>query len=201
MKREALLEVFHLPLEEAGKRLGVGTTALSRICREFNVKRWPYRKVHAKIRKVKKEKEDALLCSIKNAPTFAYLVEDKEPQEISRSVILSTLSSQKHHWENRNSSIEREPAEINGLQGNGVPPDLNQADSLGPSELFNLVNMEAAGMAEDYSAELARNIQGLIGLDNSNDASTFNWLLNFFEVSMELQNFIGDFVAHAQGGS
>ena len=56
-------------------------------------------------------------------------------------------------------------------------------------------------MAEDYSAELARNIQGLIGLDNSNDASSFNWLLNFFEVSMELQNFIGGFVAHAQGGS
>ena len=82
-----------------------------------------------------------------------------------------------------------------------MPPDLNQADSLGPSELFNLVNMEAAGMAEDYSAELARNMQGLIGLDNSNDASTFNWLLNFFEVSMELQNFIGGFVAHAQGGS
>jgi hypothetical protein len=36
--------VFHLPIEEAAKSLGIGQTMLKHYCRKFGIPRWPYRK-------------------------------------------------------------------------------------------------------------------------------------------------------------
>jgi hypothetical protein len=36
--------VFHLPIEEAAKQLGIGQTMLKHYCRKFGIPRWPYRK-------------------------------------------------------------------------------------------------------------------------------------------------------------
>jgi hypothetical protein len=38
------LQVFHLPIEEAAKQLGIGQTMLKHYCRKFGIPRWPYRK-------------------------------------------------------------------------------------------------------------------------------------------------------------
>lgn len=42
---EVLQSVFHLPIEQAAKRLGMCVTVLKRICRSHGIARWPYRKV------------------------------------------------------------------------------------------------------------------------------------------------------------
>ena len=36
--------MFHLPIEEAAKSLGIGQTMLKHYCRKFGIPRWPYRK-------------------------------------------------------------------------------------------------------------------------------------------------------------
>lgn len=36
--------MFHLPIEEAAKQLGIGQTMLKHYCRKFGIPRWPYRK-------------------------------------------------------------------------------------------------------------------------------------------------------------
>lgn len=40
----AASKVFHLPIEEAAKQLGIGQTMLKHYCRKFGIPRWPYRK-------------------------------------------------------------------------------------------------------------------------------------------------------------
>ena len=41
-----LLQTFHLPIDEAAAQLGIGVTVLKKICRfQFDVPRWPYRKL------------------------------------------------------------------------------------------------------------------------------------------------------------
>lgn len=40
-----LRTVFHMPIEDAKDRLKMGLTRMKKLCREFNIKRWPYRKL------------------------------------------------------------------------------------------------------------------------------------------------------------
>jgi hypothetical protein len=42
---DTLRSAYHLPIEQAAKKLGVCVTVLKRICRTQNISRWPYRKV------------------------------------------------------------------------------------------------------------------------------------------------------------
>lgn len=42
--RNALREVYDLPINEAASQLGIGVTVLKKYCRKFDIKRWPYRK-------------------------------------------------------------------------------------------------------------------------------------------------------------
>jgi hypothetical protein len=37
--------VLHLPIKEAGRRLGLGTTSMKRVRSRFEFKRWPYRQL------------------------------------------------------------------------------------------------------------------------------------------------------------
>jgi len=45
---DALKQCFHLPSDQACRKLGVGLTVLKRQCRLFHIPRWPYRK-HASL--------------------------------------------------------------------------------------------------------------------------------------------------------
>lgn len=40
-----IANLFHLPISEAAKRLGVGATVLKKRCRRLGIPRWPYRKL------------------------------------------------------------------------------------------------------------------------------------------------------------
>jgi len=42
---EELAKYFHLPLTDASEKLGICTTVLKRICRQYHLNRWPYRKI------------------------------------------------------------------------------------------------------------------------------------------------------------
>ena len=43
--RDDLASCFHMPSEQACRKLGVGLTVLKRQCRKFGIKRWPFRKI------------------------------------------------------------------------------------------------------------------------------------------------------------
>ena len=42
---DSVVAEFSVPLDKAARNLGIGSTALKRICREHGIARWPYRKV------------------------------------------------------------------------------------------------------------------------------------------------------------
>jgi hypothetical protein len=42
---QTVAKSFHLPIHLAAESLGVGETWLKQKCREYDIKRWPYRKV------------------------------------------------------------------------------------------------------------------------------------------------------------
>ena len=44
-KMENLAKYFHLPINNAGKQLGICPTVLKKICRKHGIQRWPHRKV------------------------------------------------------------------------------------------------------------------------------------------------------------
>jgi len=44
---EELAKYFHLPLTDASMKLGVCTTVLKRVCRQYKIKRWPFRKIRS----------------------------------------------------------------------------------------------------------------------------------------------------------
>eukprot|EP00741_Cyanophora_paradoxa_P000984 tig00000449_g950.t1 len=45
--REDIADLFHLPVPEAVRALGLGTTTFKRLCREAGIGRWPHRKLDA----------------------------------------------------------------------------------------------------------------------------------------------------------
>mmetsp|Transcript_1493 Transcript_1493/g.4544 ORF Transcript_1493/g.4544 Transcript_1493/m.4544 type:complete len:659 (+) Transcript_1493:114-2090(+) len=58
-----LKTVFHLPINDAAKKLGLCVTVLKQKCREFGVLRWPFRKVkkiNTLIKQLEEEKEKVL---------------------------------------------------------------------------------------------------------------------------------------------
>jgi hypothetical protein len=42
---EQLRSVYHVPINEAAKKLDIGVTLLKRLCRQHQIGRWPYRKL------------------------------------------------------------------------------------------------------------------------------------------------------------
>jgi len=47
LKRSMLARVFHLPIQAAADSLNMGQTWLKKICRDFAIERWPYRKLQS----------------------------------------------------------------------------------------------------------------------------------------------------------
>lgn len=42
-----LLQVWHLPIKAAAHHLNVGVSSLKKICRDYKIGRWPYRKLQS----------------------------------------------------------------------------------------------------------------------------------------------------------
>lgn len=45
ISEESVKSVFHLPISQAAKELGVGLTVLKKYCRIYEISRWPFRKL------------------------------------------------------------------------------------------------------------------------------------------------------------
>jgi hypothetical protein len=61
-----LRTVFHLPINDAAKKLGLCVTVLKQKCREFGIVRWPFRKVKKidmLIKQLEEEKEKIVSSS------------------------------------------------------------------------------------------------------------------------------------------
>ncbi|EKX38944.1 hypothetical protein GUITHDRAFT_115050 [Guillardia theta CCMP2712] len=63
LSMETMSSYFHMPLDEAAKKLGIASTTLKLICRKLGVPRWPYRNVQ-------KEQRRSLDHSIGVQPSF-----------------------------------------------------------------------------------------------------------------------------------
>ena len=62
---EKLQSVFHLPINDAAASLGMGVTVLKKLCRDREIKRWPFRKlssVDKLIESVKKVRRRACIA-------------------------------------------------------------------------------------------------------------------------------------------
>jgi len=44
---EELRTYFNKPIEEAARTIGICSTLLKKICRRYNIRRWPYRQVRS----------------------------------------------------------------------------------------------------------------------------------------------------------
>ena len=45
LTRENISQYFHMPIDQAAKKLKVGLTVLKKQCRDVGIQRWPYRKI------------------------------------------------------------------------------------------------------------------------------------------------------------
>lgn len=43
-------QVFHLPISQAAEKLGMGATAVKKICRRHGIARWPFRKLDSLVK-------------------------------------------------------------------------------------------------------------------------------------------------------
>ncbi len=50
ISRTELEEHFHMSIETAATKLGIGLTTLKKLCRHYGIGRWPYRKVQQIVR-------------------------------------------------------------------------------------------------------------------------------------------------------
>ena len=189
LAKEDLVAVFHLPVAEASKRLGLGTTALKRVCRQYNVKRWPYRKIVSNIRKAnraeRKENEVAFLNSLKHEkiPNKDLTeVLGKELHELSRDVLLSTLSTGKQQWADCSHETERKMLD-EGDKSRFLPattPCLQHSYAdLGKSDTI-LRDVEVLASGDVVNGEVGDKILGLLGLKSGDEELEMEWLLNYF---------------------
>lgn len=110
---EDLAGVFHLPLPEAAKELGIGSTALKRVCRKQNIPRWPFRRlrsldtlirsVNSDIKRSNDEAEQARLQidlkhlqrqreSVMNNPSILLIPQEEMPSKQKSSTAGSAAS-------------------------------------------------------------------------------------------------------------
>ena len=45
INKDTMSHYFHLPIDEAAKRLNVGLSVFKQQCRDIGIQRWPYRKI------------------------------------------------------------------------------------------------------------------------------------------------------------
>jgi len=108
--KDTLRSVFHLPIIEAARRLGICTTILKRISRSFQIGRWPFRKINSfkkkivilqsKLRTLNEhsiEYENAIhsIESLKNKINLLYLRPESYGFSIYRSTYSETTYSEK----------------------------------------------------------------------------------------------------------
>lgn len=62
---DQLSACFHMPSDQACKQLGIGLTVLKRLCRKYEIKRWPFRKMKSLDRLIRNVKSGNLASKVK----------------------------------------------------------------------------------------------------------------------------------------
>jgi len=86
---EALEKLFHLPLKDAAREIGLCSTTFKKACRHFNMKKWPFRKGQSKNPRGKPR-----VYSRRNAQTDAAIT---LRQETARAPAAPTLQTTEMH--------------------------------------------------------------------------------------------------------
>jgi uncharacterized coiled-coil DUF342 family protein len=87
-----LREYFHLPLYDAAKKFGIGMTLLRRLCRKYNIKKWPYRQIES-LCKIIQSLEIALLDEKLSSNEQYHLIEKVQSLKLKLDAIRSDPNS------------------------------------------------------------------------------------------------------------
>lgn len=115
-----LRTVFHLPINDAAKKLGLCVTVLKQKCREFGIVRWPFRKVKkidTLIKQLEEEKEKVLSGKEETQSPGGGLVFNKEEGENSNAED-GTANACNEREEDEEDEEEKEEDEENNNNNN-----------------------------------------------------------------------------------
>jgi len=59
---DKITALFDLPLHNACKELGIGSTAFKSLCRTYGIKKWPYRQMRKLRRRERLQNRSSSLC-------------------------------------------------------------------------------------------------------------------------------------------
>ena len=133
VKVDDLRKLFHLPLSEAAKKLGMCVTLLKNICRKNSISKWPYRKIQSLMRKLHSSE--------------GYLAEggDKVPESV-RISYLDRIASMRNEIEKiKENAVKKVPDQsIRTPSSNNIIYDANNLmmASLQPGNISNNANIK-----------------------------------------------------------
>ena len=147
--REDLASCFHMPSEQACRKLGIGLTVLKRQCRKFGIKRWPFRKIKSLDRLINNVSQGLVPCEGGRVPikSVEELEEQKRQMEVCAIDDLDEETKRLQQAYSKANHKLRRMAE--GLPAQARPKPrapLPQAGAAGDRWRF-------AGVEEEYSDE------------------------------------------------
>ena len=125
---DQLSACFHMPSDQACKQLGIGLTVLKRLCRKYDIKRWPFRKMKSLDRLIKNVKSGNLASKVKTSiseleATKRMLQENKIQDLDVQTRKLQQAFSKHDHKVRQNNRARTAGHQAEALEGPGPSKD------------------------------------------------------------------------------
>lgn len=91
IKLSEIKKYFHLPIASAAKKFGICATLLKKICRTYDIKKWPYRKISSIVNSIK-SLDIALKCNVLDVTKKENMAAQKKKLEDVLSGIIENPS-------------------------------------------------------------------------------------------------------------
>lgn len=124
---DQLSACFHMPSDQACKQLGIGLTVLKRLCRKYEIKRWPFRKMKSLDRLIRNVKSGNLASKVKTSiseleATKRMLQENKIQDLDVQTRKLQQAFSKHDHKVRQNSHARTTGHQMEAMVGPGPGP-------------------------------------------------------------------------------
>lgn len=124
---DQLSACFHMPSDQACKQLGIGLTVLKRLCRKYEIKRWPFRKMKSLDRLIRNVKSGNLASKVKTSiseleATKRMLQENKIQDLDVQTRKLQQAFSKHDHKVRQNSRARTTGHQMEAMVGPGPGP-------------------------------------------------------------------------------
>ena len=152
---EELSAYFHMPSDQACKQLGIGLTVLKRLCRKYNIKRWPFRKMKSLDRLIDNVKSGNLSSKVNTTvaelEAQKLMLQENKIQDLDTQTRKLQQAFSKH--DHRVRQMNRRGVPINSDAGPGTSSDLPARARVGARAL---VPPEQGGTGERAGANNQR---------------------------------------------